>query len=183
MNKKISLGILALLLIAVVLVSGCTGKPTYTNGVEDEEEPETQPTATKVQTIEIFFISAESWDADAEIDGLEVNLRPADANDDLVKTAGTVEIKLWQLECTDYSEYIGMCMEEKCTMKDGDLLETWSLPITKDDYDPWLRIRAEYRNYQVTDDELAMGCAKVTLITPDGKRFEALDDAVFINGF
>ncbi|MBE9512948.1 MAG: hypothetical protein IMY77_02685 [Chloroflexi bacterium] len=105
---------------------------------------------------------AKNWDADPEVDGIEFNLTPKDAEDNVVETPGVVSAKLWlRLE---YPE-----------ARKGNLVQEWSnIQVDKDDYD-WLSgasIRLEYKDFQPKGQ---IGILEVTLETPDGKSFIASD--------
>ena len=147
-----------------------------------------QPTPTTVQTIGQIYVSTGSWKADASISGLEFYLAPKDADDQFVDTDGTVNIKLWRLECIENNEYIG-CVKSACTKKDSDLIETWSIPVSSDSYGIFgAKIRAEYQRYKPLTsasniDKLdEKGCADITLVTPDNKKFSSLADTIFLSG-
>ncbi len=191
MNKNYTKITLALVLVGVIAIAGCTSETAYTNepeqnsnsGATETEDVASEPEETlpKVQTIGDVFITAENWDADAEVDGLEFTLNPEDRNGKLVETPGTVVVKIWQPKCTEY--LYGSCMDTSCVMEDEYLIETMTVPLTTENYDMWgATIRAEYKTYQVTSDEFKTGCVKVNLTTPDGKSFVALDDSVYLNG-
>lgn len=165
-------------MLSVFLISGCG--PVYSDN--------TEVSTAIVQTIGSPYISTETWDADPEVDGLEFYLSPKDRQDTLVRTDGTVNIKLYRLECIEENEYLG-CVKEACTKKESDLIEAWSVPVKKDDYGIMgVQIRAEYKNYKpITQgssiDKLSeKGCAEITLVTLDGKAFTALNDNVFMSG-
>jgi hypothetical protein len=117
-------------------------------------------TATEVVTIDIGWPMPENWDADPEIDGIEFDLTPKDAEDEMVSTSGVVSAKLW--------------LESLWEGSKGDLVQEWSnIQVTKDDYD-WLwgaTIRLEYRGFE--PQEMQFGILEVTLVTPDGKSFTA----------
>lgn len=138
-----------------------------------------------ISTIGQVYVSAENFDADSEIDGLEFSIYPEDTSGNLVKTTGTVNAKLWKLECTEKSEYFDYCLQEECTRKDNLMIENWVIPITLDNYDYMgANIRAEYENYKPQGDKYdQQGCIEVTFITSDGKSFTSFDDNVYLAGF
>lgn len=126
-------------------------------------------TSTEVVTIDIGWPMAKSWDADPELDGIEIQLTPKDAEDRTVETEGVVSARLW-LE-RSFMEGGGK----------GDLVQEWSgIQVTKDDYD-WLMgatIRFEYKGFQ--PKRMQLGILEVTLVTPDGKSFTARWSSLFL---
>lgn len=179
MKSKTILVLVIALFIMLFFIAGCGTSPLYSNSTAKNSGSESsnsgqQTQATTVQTIGDVIMSAENWDADPEVDGLEFDLSPRDKDDVQVESEGTISIKLWKT--------IGY--DDKCLKRDEDLLEQWNnIKVTKGDYSIFgATIRAEYKNYQVTDDKSATGCAEVTFTTPDGKSFVSFDDLVFING-
>jgi hypothetical protein len=131
--------------------------------------PEPTPTATEVVTIDIGWPMAENWDADPDIDGIEFHLRPKDAQDETVHTAGVVSAKLW-LE-RSFLEGGGK----------GSLVQEWSsIQVTEDDYD-WLYgaiIHLEYKSFQ--PERLQLGILEVTLVTPNDEGFGARANSIFL---
>lgn len=138
-----------------------------------------------VVTLGQIWVSAENFDADSEIDGLEFSLQPKDSKGEVINAEGTVNIKLWKLECTERSEYADYCLQEKCTRKDNLLIETWSLSVKLEDYDfMGANIQAEYKSYKPHGDKYEQkGCIDVTFVTIDGKSFVSSDDNVYLAGF
>ena len=154
--------LLSILVIGILLLSAC-GAPITAPPAE------APPAPTKaVTTIDIGWPMAENWDADPEVDGIEFDLTPKDAEDKMVETPGVVSAKLW-LE-RPFPE----------TGK-GDLVQEWSnIQVTKDDYD-WLMgvtIRLEYKGFE--PKEMQFGILEVTLVTPDGKSFTARASSVML---
>jgi len=136
-----------------------------------------------VATLGEMWASAKNFDADSEIDGLELSLKPQDINGEIVETEGNANLKLWKLECIETSEYSSYCLKEECTKKDNLLIETWSIPINAENYDySGFNVQAEYKNYKPKGGN-QKGCLEVTFITPDGKNFISIDDGVYLNGF
>ena len=146
-----------------------------------EISKEQKPIATLGQ----IWVSAENFDADSEIDGLEFSLQPEDSKGGLVNAEGTANIKLWKLECTERSEYGGYCLQEECTRKDSLLLETWSLPVKSEDYDfMGANIQAEYKNYKPQGDKYEQkGCMDVTFVDSKGNSFTTFEDTIYLAGF
>ncbi len=124
--------------------------------------------AKAVTTIDIGWPMPKNWDADPDIDGIEFDLTPKDAQDKMVETPGVVSAKLW------------LKAPYPATGK-GDLLQEWSnIQVTKDDYD-WLMgvtIRLEYKDFE--PEEMQFGILEVTFVTPDGKSFTARESSVML---
>ena len=138
---------------------------------ESEEEP-TQ--TTTVTTLDIGYPHAENWDADAEKDGLIIEMKPLDKDEKLVKAAGTVSAKLWE---KDY-----WAEDEK-----GDLLQEWkTIQIKTSDYkklyewsdEHWSG--AELRLAFETDITEDSGILEITFTT-GGSSFVARDDLIYLN--
>jgi len=147
-------------MLVLALSWGCaTPKPPVPAG---QPAPPTAPKATGVVTLDIFgFPMAKSWDADPEVDGIEVEIWPKDAEDHTVKAAGSVSANLWLQKSILESEK-------------GELIQTWSnTPVSKDDYGflGGARVRFEYSGFTPTEQQ--WGILEVTLTTGDGKSFTA----------
>lgn len=170
------------------VLTGNVIRETEDNSIDEqipEKTEEVETTNTRqVATIGEIFGSATNWDADSEIDGIEFSLWPENAQGDPIKVEGTIKAKIWKLECTEWSDYIDMCMEDACTKKDKDLIAERSINLEKEDYD-WMgaTIRVEYNKaFSPTGDLLEdQGCMDVILITSDGKRFESFTDTLFLS--
>lgn len=176
---KIAATIPILLILSIVMVSGCTSStgPAYSgesNGGSSQpstaaQTPSSSPaqTATNVVTVELMLPQGKSWDADPEIDGIEVYVSPKDANDKLVKAEGTLDAKLWTAEY-DYST-----MERV----KGDLIGEWSnVAVRSSNYD-YLgsKVRLEFSDYESSG--LQTGILEVTFKT-SGKEFSARSTAI-----
>jgi len=126
------------------------------------------PAPTEVVTIDIGWPMAENWDADPEVDGIEFDLTPKNAEDRMVETPGVVNAKLW------------LQAQYPATGK-GNLVQEWSdIQVTKDDYD-WLMgvtVRLEYKGFQ--PEKMQFGILEVTFITPDSKSFTARASTVML---
>lgn len=186
-GKKVLIGIGALVVLGILF--SCAFLGGVASDVGDELSPkapvsvssdesaqsaadETQDTTeTQVATLDLFGTMGENWDADADVDGLEVELRPLDSSDSLVKTAGTVHATLYN------QNYNPMGDNTK-----GSEIQSWDVSISEDDFDFWsVVLRLEYKaDYQPSD--MDMGWFELTLTTPDGKTFEVRDDSVFVAG-
>ena len=191
--KKI---ILILLTLSLLIISGC-GNPVYsdeTNGqsddvtgdvVKDIENPKKEETiqGTNIKTLgDAFYVIAENWDADSQVDGLECSLTPKDENDRTIKTKGVIEASLYNPVCTDNS--YGICMEESCLNKESDLIESWNLNLKEENFGILgATIRLEYNEYKITDDDYKKGCLSIKFTTLDGKEFFLEEDSVYLNGF
>ena len=135
--------------------------------------PMPAPAPTKIATIlDIGYPLAQNWDADADIDGLELYLTPKDEEGIIVQAPGVVSAKLW-LERT-FLEGGGK----------GDLVQEWNdIQVKKDDYYLWLgaKIRLEYKGFR--PKQMQFGILEVTFITPDGKSFSARAISVMLGEF
>ncbi len=194
--------ILGILMLAMLL-SGCSEEKVYSKEVSQQSElspkseastqqannSQSQPAEKSSQEekliayIDIGFPIAKNWDADPEVDGIEIELSPKTKNDELVKVDGVVKAKLWRYTCTEYSDVLNTCIKKECVKSDKALLESWNIPITKDQFDPIFgaTIRLEYEHYDPTQDEedFSQGCLLVTF-EAQGKSFSAEEDSVFL---
>ncbi len=150
-----------------------------------KENKEISKEIKPIVTLGQIWVSAENFDADSEIDGLEFSLQPEDSDGEVVKTNGNVKIKLWELECTERSEYGNYCLQEECTRKDSLLIETWSLPVKSEDYDfMGVNIQAEYKIYKPQGDKYEQkGCMDVTFVDSKGNSFTTSEDTIYLAGF
>lgn len=165
-----------------VTIPGIETDEVYVELMDKSEiKQEQKPVATLGQ----IWVSAENFDADSEIDGLEFSLQPKDNKGGLIKAEGTANIKLWKMECTERSEYGGYCLQEKCTRKESLLLETWSIPINFEDYDfMGANIQAEYKNYKPQGDYYEQkGCIDVTFVDSDENSFTTSESDIYLAGF
>ena len=140
--------------------------------------PAPVPAPTEViTTLDILWpILPKNWDADMEIDGIEFQLAPTDAEGRIVETPGVVSVKLW-LERS--------LLEGKGK---GDLVQEWSdIQVTKDDYHYYYlgleaticpKIRLEYKDFQ--PNRMQFGILEVTFIIPDGKSFSTRVNSVLL---
>ncbi|MBU1103860.1 MAG: hypothetical protein KJ600_04860 [Nanoarchaeota archaeon] len=141
------------------------------------EEQESNPVAT----IGEIYASAETWDADADVDGLVFTLRPRDNEGVSVKSDGMLNLKLWKLECTENTGF--GCIKKSCTKKPEDLLETWAIEVKKEDIGFFgFEVRAEYSDYvPASDNSLTeTGCLEIEFVTPDNNKFTSLADPVYL---
>jgi hypothetical protein len=162
--KKAILPLIVILLCGLTFGCGTPKQPAPAGGGTP-----TSPAPTGVVTLDLFpFTMAESWDADPEIDGLEVEIYPKDAEDDRVRAEGTVSAELWLQKSLFESEK-------------GDLVQTWSgISITEDDYGfiGGAKVRLEYSGFMPTEDQ--WGILEVTFTTLDGKSFTAREKDVHL---
>ena len=172
--KKIAI---ALILVAVsLLLLGCTSKePVVTSGsgepAASNVNTQAAPASNPVQTVELFMATPDSWDADAETDGLELQVRPKDSTDQLVKASGTLSAQLYKRADNALQP----------DAKKGELIQEWkNISINEENYDFWaLKARLEYTT-PIQADKYEMGWLEITFNTSDGKEFKAADDSVFL---
>jgi len=118
---KVSYFPFILVLLAVLLVSGCTSSGNVVKYADSNSQ--STDSAEAVKSVDIFGIpTAKNWDADPEDDGIEITIEPKDMNGNLVEAAGTVEVSLY--------ENTGTVLEQKRGVK----IAAWALTITEDDY-------------------------------------------------
>ncbi len=137
-----------------------------------------------VQTLGKIYASAENWDADAEIDGITFSLRPASMNDDIVPVNGVLVAKLKRPRCVDVE--FSTCVREVCDNR-PKVIDEWNVTIMESEFgDPKYpttpTMRLEYKNFRPSSDKFEKGCLKVELKI-GGEKFEAIEDAVYLNGW
>ena len=185
--KKI---LLILLLVGIVVISGCTGETTYSDdssvqtessGSNNVEKQKAEPKTTAQTLGDILYVSAKNWDEDAELDGLEFDLSPRDANDNSVSVEGTLTVKLIET-VTDYEMYYDF------ESHDADELGTWSnIKINKENYGVLgATVRLSYDDIGYTPGKSGMsskmGRVEITFKTADGKTFQTKYDDIFLDG-
>ena len=145
--------------LTVLLLTGL-GCAVPKSPVPAEGEQSTPSPPSSVVTLDIFGGPvAWNWDADPEIDGLRVEIRPKDADENPMAAPGIVSAKLWLQEAFLESEK-------------GELIQTWAgIPVTKDDYSSicCAIVYLEYIDFFPTERQY--GILEVTLTTDDGKSF------------
>jgi hypothetical protein len=165
-----------------VTIPGIETDESYVELIDKSEIIQEQ---NPVATLGQIWVSAENFDADSEIDGLEFSLQPKDSNGEVVNAEGTVNIKLWKLECTERSEYGDYCLQEECSRKDNLLIETWSLQVNSEDYDfMGVDIQAEYKSYKPHGDYYEQkGCIDVIFVDSGGNSFTTSESDIYLAGF
>ena len=151
--NKMQFGLIVSCLLLVGLILGCTGgENTYApaGGATNDNT---------VQTLEVMSVTDDNWDSDPEEDGIAVSIAPRDKDDNIVEQAGTITAKLWEIESSP----------ESTDIVKGDLVQEWTVPITKDNYGIWGDLNLEYKSGFVPSTD--WGWLEVTLTTPDGKSF------------
>lgn len=168
-NLKILCALTAVSIFLLVII-GCSPDDTETSDTSQTKAPE----PTKIQTLGTVDLYAKNWDADPEVDGLEFNLEPKDKDNDLVKTDGTVSVRLYKLAS----------LTRNCLKRDEDLLDSWTdVQVKKADfsYITGVKVQLTYDNYVPTSDSTDAGCAEITFTTPDGQSFKAVDEYISVN--
>jgi len=181
-SKKFMLVSGLIFFVLIVALSGCTSKEAVTatsnNTQLTTETPTTGETketsatekANKVTTISIFLAQAKNWDADAEIDGIELTLQPRDSKDDIVAIDGVLSARLYE---SDYSPNFEPVK--------GKLIQEWNnIPINESDFS-WngVKVHLEYpKDFKPGEND--KGWLELTFKTKDGKKFETVEKTVFI---
>ncbi len=173
MNSKLMTSLI--LIIIVLLISGCTGTPTYSNNqqtIDTQENGGQNPKETTVTTLNIWLASGKNWDTDADVDGIQVTLRPEDKNGKIVQTDAIINAKLW------YSKF-----DDDFNRIKGKFIQEWSnITLSKDKFGLMgTEIRLEYKP-DFKPKSMDTGWLEITMTTPDGKEFNARDDYVFLAG-
>jgi len=166
MNKVVII-IISLVLAMVVGLSGCaTPKPPVP---AEGGQPTSSPSG--VVSLDLFgFPIGKNWDADPEVDGIEVNIWPKDAQDKGVQALGTVSADLWLLKSI-------------FELEKGELIQTWAnIPVSKEDYGfiGGAILRLEYHAFTPTGDQC--GILEVTFTNPDGS-FTATEEDIHLGIF
>jgi hypothetical protein len=163
---------LVLLLIAILICSlafGCAAPTTPVPAQQPPPPTPSTPPSSGVVTLDLFgFTTAKNWDADPEIDGIEVEIWPKDAKDEVVRAPGTVSAKLWLQKSLFESEK-------------GELVQTWSgISIKKEDYGfiGGAKVRLEYSGFVPTEEQ--WGILEVTFTTLDGNSFTAREKDIHL---
>ncbi len=166
-NKTWLIGIL---LVGVLVLSGCTSKPTY-SGDDGSSAGQTSAPATngnslpEVVTLDLFLPQMENWDGDAEVDGIEVTLQPRNKDDDIVKAQGTLTARAYTsgLDTSTFKHV------------KGELLQEWkNIPVGQDYGFLGTKVRLEF-----AEDYVSIGTLYVEFeFNYDGKTYNAVEDSV-----
>jgi hypothetical protein len=163
-----------LLMVICIMAGGCSSPlppaPAGTTPLPPETTIVPSGPPTKVVSIDIGWPSAKNWDADADIDGIEVVLTPEDAGKEVIQTAGIVSAKLWSKK-----EYLSGEPE-------GDPVQQWQniqLAVKNYNYKFGATIRLEYNGFKPYLYQ--MGTVELTLQTPDGGVFTTRAYSVKLN--
>ena len=168
-NPLTIIGIIVAVIVAIWFIGSSISNTSSSYSTSDYdasnsyEEPQ-----MPVQYLEITA-SAKNWDADAEVDGLEVSYRPLDISDNLVKlSGGHLSYKLY------YRTY-----DSNYNAKKGRIAVDASdkqIPVYSSDCDYYDCTT----HFYITglDEPGEYGILEVTLTTSDGKTFSATDDFV-----
>jgi len=184
----------AAVLIFVVAIAGCAGKPSYSNSAATSEAAPVQATSTtateistttsamiqqtSVQTLGLFLAQGKNWNSDPDADGVEVTIQPKDVNDDMVRAAGAISAKLW------YSD-----LDSAFSNVKGDFIQEWTnIRVSRDNYDflgaeVRLEYKPEVKQSILSHRKYQMGWLEIILTTPDGKSFTAKYDSVLLAGY
>lgn len=175
MNAKLLIGIV---LVGVILLSGCTGKPSYSdtgNGTANSPSEAAAPAAQEkptvkvlpVATLDLWMATMENWDEDPEADGIEATIAPRDKDDKMQYAEGVVNAKVYtrSLNTSTYK------------YEKGELVKEWSnVPITKDQYGfLGAPVRLEFDSAYTPTDALYLEIEFVY----NGKTYKAIKDSVF----
>ena len=169
-NKKMErktkvVGLIAVVaIVAVVMFAGCveegeTAKPT----------DQTELLATAVRSS--VYASTESWDADAEDDGIVIYPSLWNKTDNTVRFRDIelpVEIKIYTVKSDDdYNE-----IKDRLVYDDVVILNTWEEGFISTGYGI-KKIPYEDINTIESDDDY--GWVYTTITLPDGRKMEAVD--------
>lgn len=171
-NPLTIIGIIVAVIVAIWFIGSSVSNTRSSYSTSDYSDYDTSNSDEEpqmpVQYLEVTA-SAKNWDADAEVDGLEVNYRPLDISDDLVKVSGGhLSYKLY------FRTY-----DNNYNAKKGQIAVDASdkqIPVYASDCDYYDCTT----HFYITglDEPGEYGILEVTLTTSDGKTFSATDDFV-----
>ena len=185
MNNKI---FVVLILTTVVIFAGCisTGdsiskeeKNALVKEVVAMQETTQGIADSKVATLDLFLPSAKNWDADAELDGIEVTVVPKSISDVLVLTDGTLSSTLWRVPDMGIDGNGNFVSCEDYIPREKDKIAEWrGIEVREEDYGlSGANVRLEYPQTFKPTGMAPQGYLKVTFKTPDGKSFDAVNCA------
>lgn len=148
------------LLVAVLLATGCTRSPVYSDEsatkIIPSETPATgqagslQAPTTTVATLGDILAFKKNWDADSADDGLEFYLAPKDADDTIVRVDGVLNATLWRKIRPDPYSIV---------YERGPVVQEWAgIPVARSDFDPFLGavVRLEFQDYEPEQYEVGV---------------------------
>ncbi|MDK2974444.1 MAG: hypothetical protein PWP08_815 [Methanofollis sp.] len=187
-NMRLYSLLLVCIAICCICVSGCTTAHTNHQASPNELTSSTQqtstPYATSEQTVQTSTEAAndfsqvthasvstmrENWDADAEDDGITVHPNLLDQYDETVKYSDAsipIDIQIWTTKFDDNFKE----QKDKLVYKGSGTITTWK------DGNMFMKggIKVPFSSMNVPSDEM-FGWTYVTIHTPDGKTYEAVD--------
>ncbi|MFH1638138.1 MAG: DUF4352 domain-containing protein [Candidatus Woesearchaeota archaeon] len=132
----------------------------------------------KIKTLRDVYISVDNFDADPEVDGLELTITPEDKEGKLVKARGKIFVQIWPKTCIREGEYWG-CEEEAC-IKSNYPIESWSKAVTMADYSSYsgVPLQLEYTNPLSYYENLEPGggCVDITFTLLSGESFRLSEE-------
>ena len=168
---------IAILLISVVLISGCTSEsgstatPSQKESSSDITEEQKQLEILATATHAYVDAMTKNWDADAEDDGIIIYPELRDSNDEVVEFEGVeldVDIEIWTTkmddnfkEVKDRKVYSGTGIID--SWKDGNFMFNGGIKVPFED----IKTVASDGDY---------GLLLIKIHTPDGKIYEAKQD-------
>lgn len=181
--------VLVCIAICCICVSGCTTAHTNHEASPNELTTTTQQTNSQQSisetTVQISTPTAtndfsqvthasvstirENWDADAEDDGITVHPNLLDQYDETVKYSGAnipVDVQIWTTKFdNNFKE-----QKDRMVYKGSGTITTWK------DGNMFMKggIKVPFSSMNVPSDEM-YGWTYVTIHTPDGKTYEAMD--------
>lgn len=156
----------------IILVSGCTSKPTYSgdNGTSTQnintDSSNENATVKEVATLDIWTASMKNWDSDAKADGIEVTIAPRDRDDKIVKVEGLVNARAYNREFDSTEiEWVK-----------GDLFQEWNNIEVGQEYGILgTTLRLEFDKEIEKDEQLWL---EVDFVY-NGQTYSAIKDTVF----
>ena len=176
MKRKTIVGLIAIVaIVAAVIFAGCVeeggeaAKPIDQREKITEESKQTELLATAVRSS--VYTSTESWDADAEDDGIVIYPSLWNKTDNTVRFRDIelpVEIKIYTVKSDeDYNE-----IKDRLVYDDVAILNTWEEGFIITGYGI-KKIPFEDINTIESDD--IYGWVYTTITLPDGRKMEAID--------
>ncbi len=172
MNTKI---VLIFVIGGLLLLSGCTSKPTYSGdasevGENNSNESAASTTSAKkydVVSLDIFTASMKNWDADPAADGIEVTIEPQNVDGTLERAPGTLTARAYHAEFDSSFDRV------KTT-----LIKEWvNIPVSEDGYGfLGSEIRLEFDDsFVIPKDPLYL---EIDFIY-DGQTYSAIEETIY----
>lgn len=171
------LPLIAILLVTVVFVSGCTSEsgspatPSQKETIPDVTEEQKQSEILATATHAYVDAMTKNWDADAEDDGIIIYPELKDSADEVVKFENVeldVDIEIWTTKLDDNFKKV----KDRKVYSGTGKIDSWRDGNFMFDGG----IKVSFEDIKTVTSDSDYGLLLVKIHTPDGKVYEAKQD-------